>query len=81
MTFTQWLLGQPHRGIIFDLAYDARGDKTWPRDGNRDSYLAYLGDCGACDGAIRAFNNAWNGWRRSVRLAELRRGQRLESKK
>ena len=67
MSFTQWLQRQRHRNDpIGDIARDAGQDETWPkRQRTFGAFYAYLEECGACDGALRALRAAWAEWRRA----------------
>lgn len=64
-SFRAWL--RHHRKahtVIGDLARDALADRGWPRGpGSHDRYLNYLIDCGACQGALAAFEAAWQLYR------------------
>lgn len=36
-----------------------KGDKQFPRDGDKAKIQVYLEGCGACSGCIDAFEKAW----------------------
>ncbi len=60
MTFKQWI--KTYRGQnnpIGDLASDIWLDEKFPKAKRRETILAYLEKCGASDGAISAFEEAW----------------------
>lgn len=64
-SFRAWL--RRHRRAetaIGDLARDALADPGWPRGpGSLDRYRDYLIGCGACCGALAAFEAAWQLYR------------------
>lgn len=60
MTFKTWI--KKYKGKnnpIGDLANDVIADKSFPNSVSYKNILAYLENLGACDGAINAFNDAW----------------------
>ena len=61
MTFYEWLTEQVGRpDWIGDLASDAVGKRDVPRgDADYDTWLDHLQTNNASDGAIEAFNEAW----------------------
>lgn len=70
LSFTEWLIQRQSvnrpRG---DFARDVASDPHWPKDGNKQTYLRYLRGCGTSVADIRTFHNAWEGYRRYVKLA------------
>lgn len=63
MTFIEWLITQPHRKIVRDLAGDVKDCirmKCLPATGSADDLLRHMqcGHGGACDGAYRAHQSA-----------------------
>ncbi len=64
-TFDQWLKKQRRRDDpVGDLARDRLQDYAWPRvPGTRlRGYRSYLAECGACNGAERALERAYQEW-------------------
>jgi len=61
-SFKVWAIKQeigcgPEKDFVDDLKHDY---KNFPRASNKDEILNYLHKCGACGGAIEAFENLFN---------------------
>lgn len=51
-----------------DLARDMRDDDLFPElIGSHKGIKSYLMDCGACDGALEAFETMWHSYRAFLR--------------
>ena len=62
MTFRGWLIKKhlKTKGPIGDLARDIKDDKDFPKKCNDGQKIKdYLYDCGACQGCLDAFSDAW----------------------
>lgn len=57
MNFYRWMLKKHSNdhAPVGDLARDMKGDKQFPRDGDKAKIQVYLEGCGACSGCIDAF--------------------------
>lgn len=60
MTFKSWIGNfKDQNSPIGDLANDIVVDEAFPNSASYEEILEYLEDLDACDGAIKAFNDAW----------------------
>lgn len=63
-TFSAWLKAQADRQdhYIGDLARDAIRDEEWPRGNHYSIFVLHLTGLGACDGALRGLEEAYEEW-------------------
>lgn len=66
MNFYTWMM-KKHintKAPVGDLARDMKGDREFPRDGDKAVIRDYLEGCGACSGCMDAFERAWRKYER-----------------
>ena len=61
MTFKNWILCHVgENSPLGDLANDVVTDGSFPETESKEEIETYLDSKNACEGALNAFNHAWN---------------------